>query len=373
MLVSATTVTIYKSESCGHCTIYLKEFKALLAKQGISDIVEKSILSDKKALQELDSFTRKNNIPYSLQGHMVTLINDLTLEGHVPLEALEQLFQQYPDQQFPKLVLFQDSMEMLETKYTLLFPDGTTASCTTATSFVSCAEQQSTSSSSWQTSFFFLVVFNAFLAGIHPCTITVLLFFLAFLFTLRRSRMNILKVGAAYIVGIFLAYFGIGLGLLKAVTFTNNPHFAAKVGALLVLLLGLFNLFSYFSGGRWSLGMPKFVKPAVARLLERSTVPAVFLVGIVVGICSFGCTAGIYLSIMSLLLAKTQYLQGVSYLFLYNLLFILPLIVILCIASNKRVVQKLEHLEASESGYLKLISGIIMILLSLLILWMVYW
>src|SRR3989344_1119986 len=143
--VSATSVTIYKSESCGHCSIYLKEFKAFLAKQGIleSDIIEKSILTDKEALQELDSFTRTNNIPYSLQGHMATLINDLTLEGHVPLEALEQIFQQYPNQQFPKLVLSQDSMEPFETEYTVLSPDGTTAACTTDKSFSECTEQQS--------------------------------------------------------------------------------------------------------------------------------------------------------------------------------------------------------------------------------------
>ncbi|MDP1694407.1 MAG: DUF411 domain-containing protein, partial [Candidatus Woesearchaeota archaeon] len=365
--VSATSVTIYKSESCGHCSIYLKEFRAFLAKQGITDIVEKSILSDKEALQELDSFTRKSNIPYSLQGHMVTRINDLTLEGHVPLEALEEIFQQYPNQQFPKLVLFQDSMEPFETEYTVLFPDGATVACTTDKSFAECTEQQNTQSSSWKTSFFFLVVFNAFLAGIHPCTITVLLFFLAFLFTLRRSRLSILKVGAAYIVGIFLAYFSIGIGILRAVTFSSDPHFAAKVGAFLVLLLGIFNLVSYYRKNTWSLGMPKFVKPTLARLLERATIPTIFLVGLLVGICSFGCTAGIYLSIMSLLLVKTQYLQGIFYLFLYNFMFIVPLIVILIMAGNKKVVAKLEHLELTKGKRLKLISGIIMILLSLLI------
>lgn len=367
--VSATTVTIYKSESCGHCSIYLKEFKAFLAKQGITatDIVEKSILGDKAALQELDSFTRNNNIPYSLQGHMVTLINDLTLEGHVPFEALEQLFAQYPDQQFPKLVLFQDSMEPFETDYTVLFPDSTTQACTTKTSFAECTKQQSSKVSSTQTSFFLLVLFNAFLAGIHPCTITVLLFFLAFLFTLRRSRLSILKVGAAYIVGIFLAYFGIGVGILRAVTFSGDPHFAAKIGALLVLLLGVFNILSYYGKSTWSLGIPKLVKPTVARLLERATIPTIFLVGLIVGICSFGCTAGIYLSIMSLLLVKTQYLQGVLYLLLYNFMFIVPLLIILLMAGNKKVVAKLEHLELIKGKRLKLISGIIMILLSLLI------
>lgn len=364
------SVTIYKSESCGHCGVYITALKTFLETKGISSVIEKDIVGDRKALQELDSFTRERKIPYELQGHMVTVINDLVIEGHVPLEVLEELFTSYPNYDFPELVLFQDSMDPFVTEYTLM-ENGNIRECSTERPVAACREQDGIPEKKnfWNTSFFFVVAFNALLAGIHPCTISVLLFFLAFLFTLRKSRWGIAKVGGMYSLGIFLAYFGIGLGLFKAVTFIDTPHFAAKIGALLVLLLGLFNILSYFLGSRWSLGMPKIVKPTLAKLLQQATLPAAFVVGLIVGVCSFGCTAGIYLSIMSLLLVKTQYLQGVLYLVLYNIMFILPLIVILLVATNKRVIQKLEYLEASESRYLKLISGIVMIILAIIIFW----
>ncbi|MBI1972855.1 hypothetical protein HYS50_02530 [Candidatus Woesearchaeota archaeon] len=372
-VVAEPTVVIYQSESCGHCSVYIKELTTFLEKQGVMDIIEKDIVGDRSALQELDTFTKQRQIPYELQGHMVTIINDLVIEGHVPLEVLEELFTTYPDYDFPELVLFQDSMDLFVTEYTLM-EDGNIRECSTERPLAACREQDGRTEKKnfWNTSFFFIVALNALLAGIHPCTISVLLFFIAFLFTLRRSRVGIVKVGITYIVGIFLAYFGIGLGLFKAVTFVETPHFAAKIGALLVLLLGLFNVISYFAGNKWSLGMPKFVKPTIANLLQQATLPAAFVVGIIVGICSFGCTAGIYLSIMSLLLVKTQYLQGVLYLLLYNIMFILPLIIILLVAANKRIVQKLEQLEASESKYLKLISGIVMIILAIIIFLVTY-
>lgn len=368
---AGTEVTVYKSESCGHCGVYINELKNFLNERGITSITEKSILGDKEALKELDAFTKEHEIPYEMQGHMVTIINDLILEGHIPLDALEDIFNKYPDRNFPETVLFQDSMDAFVTDYKILLKDGSNADCTTNEDFAVCEEKNQVDNDKNPAgkSFFALVMFNALLAGIHPCTLSVLLFFIAFLFTMRKSRKGIIKVGIAYIIGIFLAYFGIGLGLFKAVTFISTPHLAAKVGAGLVLALGLFNLISYFSKNKISLGMPKFVKPTIAELLEKSTIPAVFLVGLLVGICSFGCTAGIYLSILSLLLVKTQYLQGLLYLLLYNLMFILPLIVVLAIAVNKKVVHKLESLEAKESSYIKLFSGIIMIVLALVILW----
>src|SRR3989344_4059676 len=366
---AGTEVIVYKSESCGHCGIYLKELKDFLSERSITSITEKSILSDKEALRELDSFTKEHEIPYEMQGHMVTIINNLILEGHIPLDALEDIFNEYPDNNFPETVLFQDSMDAFVTDYKILLKDGSSADCTTNEDFRLCEEKTSGDDKPAGKSFFLLVMFNALLAGVHPCTLSVLLFFIAFLFKLRKSRKGIIKVGIAYIIGIFLAYFGIGLGLFRAVTFASTPHLAAKVGAGLVLALGLFNLISYFSKNKVSLGMPKFVKPTIAELLEKATIPAVFLVGLLVGICSFGCTAGIYLSILSLLLVKTQYIQGLLYLLLYNLMFILPLIVVLAITANKKVVKKLENLEAKESSYLKLVSGIIMIVLALVILW----
>lgn len=364
-------VIIYQNGACGHCSVYLAQFKALLEERGIP-YIEKDMIKDKVALQELDAFSTARNIPYELQGHMAIIFNDLVLEGHVPLPAIEELFNKYPDYNFPKQVLYQDSMDDLVTDYRMMDESGVIKDCNLAQGIDGCTEQKS-QKTIWKTSLPLIVLSGGLFAGIHPCTISVLLFFIAFLFTLRRSRVGIFKVGLAYIIGIFLAYLGIGFGIFKAVTFSGSPHFAAKIGASLVVILGLINIISFFSKKKGiSLGLPKGVKPAVANLIHKATVPAAFIVGIIVGICSFGCTAGIYLSIMSLLFVQSRYLQGLTYLILYNIMFILPLIVILLLASNKHIVERIEKLEQSEKEYVKIVAGITMIVLGIIILWITY-
>jgi len=372
---AADQAVIYKNSACGHCNIYLEELNDFLTRNNIENIAEKNILEDQKALVELDKFTQEKNIPYELQGHMVVVINNLIIEGHVPINVLEEIFEKYPDKNFPNLVLFQDSMDEDVKTYTVLDEDGNIKECN-VDSLENCKNIKTNKNITGkvvkdgliQKSLPFLVLFNGLFAGIHPCTISVLLFFIAFLFTIRRSRAGIFKVGLSYIIGIFIAYFGIGIGIFKAVSFSNNPHFAAKIGALLVLLLGLFNIITFFTKKKnVSLGIPSSSKQYILDLIQRASVPAAFIVGLFVGICSFGCTAGIYLSIMSMLLVKANYLQGLFYLFLYNLMFILPLIIILILAANKKVVEKIEKLELAKKDYIKLVAGFLMIILAIVI------
>ena len=364
--VYASDAVIYKNEACGHCSMYLFNLNQFLQKNGITDIQEKNLINDESTRIELSNLNKERNIPPELQGHMVVVLNkNLILEGHVPIKVLEELFKTY-NGNFPEIILYQDSMDEGVSSYKIM-NDNKIKECSIDKPITECTELKD---SFWRKSVLLLTIFSGLLAGIHPCTISVLLFFIAFLFTIRRTRQEIFKVGASYIIGIFLAYLLVGLGVFRVFTF-STPHFSAIVGAILVSILGFVNIISYFTEGRikFSLGIPSSLKPKIMELIHKSTLPAAFIVGIIVGICSFGCTAGIYISIISLLLLKATYVLGFVYLILYNLMFILPLIIILFIASNKKIIQKLENIESKEKHYLKLIAGIIMILLALLILY----
>ena len=362
--VYASDAVIYKNEACGHCSMYLFNLNQFLQKNGITDIQEKNLINDESTRIELSNLNKERNIPPELQGHMVVVLNkNLILEGHVPIKVLEELFKTY-NGNFPEIILYQDSMDEGVSSYKIM-NDNKIKECSIDKPITECTELKD---SFWRKSVLLLTIFSGLLAGIHPCTISVLLFFIAFLFTIRRTRQEIFKVGASYIIGIFLAYLLVGLGVFRVFTF-STPHFSAIVGAILVSILGLVNIISYFTEGRikFSLGIPSSLKPKIMELIHTSTLPAAFIVGVIVGICSFGCTAGIYISIISLLLLKATYVLGFVYLILYNLMFIMPLIIILFIASNKKIVEKLEKMEAKEKHYLKLIAGIIMILLAILI------
>lgn len=216
------------------------------------------------------------------------------------------------------------------------------------------------------------VVVTGLLDSINPCAFAVILLLLAFLFTIRKSRRQILGLGAIYIAVIFLVYFAIGLGILSTVRLSEDPHFVARIGSYLLIGLGMLNLIEY----RWpqfpiKLHMPAMAHEKVNKLLKVATVPATIGVGFIVGLCTFPCSGGIYVSIITLLNAKTTLGWGLGYLTLYNFLYVLPLIVILVAAGNRVTAKKWASWERHHALSLRLWFGLIMVGLGALMLWVV--
>lgn len=213
-----------------------------------------------------------------------------------------------------------------------------------------------------------LVGVAALIDSINPCAFSVLLLTIAFLFSLGRLREDILKIGGFYIAGLFTVYVLIGLGLLQALHLFNTPHFMAKAGATLLVALGLLNLINhFFPRFPLRLGIPRAAHTKMGELMERASLPAAFALGALVGLCEFPCTGGPYLMILGLLHDKTTYLSGLGYLGLYNLIFVLPLVVILGLASNQVLLDKVQEWKKRETGNMRLYGGIAMVALGLLI------
>lgn len=213
-----------------------------------------------------------------------------------------------------------------------------------------------------------LVLISALLDSVHPCSFSILLITIAFLFGIQMSREKILKLGGTYIAGIFTAYFLIGLGILKVLHLFNTPHFMGKLGATLLIIFGLLNLISrFFPAFPIKLKMPAMVKGPMVKLMDRASFPAVFGLGLLVGICQFPCMGGPYLMVIGLLRDQMTYVSGFNYLLLYNLILIIPLVAVLFISANKLLVEKAQIWKRDNIGGLKLWTGLAMIIIGILI------
>src|SRR3989344_2400958 len=91
-----------------------------------------------------------------------------------------------------------------------------------------------------------LVFFSSLLDSVHPCSFSILLITIVFLFGIQMTRKKILQIGGTYIAGIFVAYLFIGLGILKVLHLFNTPHFMGKLGATLLIAFGLINIINKF-------------------------------------------------------------------------------------------------------------------------------
>ena len=389
---------IYYNEACGMCAKYVNtEMPIMLKAAGISNIVKKDYINEKSSRTEMNKIMSNLEIPLSLQSHIMTFVGEkggsnykYVLGGHVPKHIIEDLFTEETGKKFSRFIVYQDKMHGDVEDYKVLaiptYAKGYVGKIQTykidtrVSSYFDYLEknkEQFLADSKKKKNFTSyksllpIVLLSGFLDGINPCAFAVLLFFIAFLFSLKRTRASIWKMGAVYIGAIFLAYILIGFGLTKAIMFSNAPHFMAKLGAWLVIGLGLINLINYFFPKfPIKLRIPMASKETLQAWIHKATLPAAFVLGFLVGLCTFPCSGGIYVAIIGLLAVKTSYFTGVGYLFLYNIMFVLPLIIILFLSSNKLAVDKITKWEQSESKIMKILSAIVMIALGLgILLW----
>lgn len=220
------------------------------------------------------------------------------------------------------------------------------------------------------TRLFPLVSLAALIDSINPCAFSILLLTIAFLFSLGTfGRARILQVGLVYIFGIFVAYISIGLGILQALHVFNTPHFMGRLGAYLLIGLGAINLINYFFPSfPIKLQIPQAVHGKIADLMRKTSIPAVFLLGMLVGLCEFPCTGGPYLMVLGLLHDAQTRFRGFGYLIWYNMLFVSPLVVTLLLASQRAVLEKLQLWKRNNLNAVRLWGGVITVLLGLLIL-----
>ncbi len=394
--LSEDTAVIYYNEACGMCAIYVRdEMPKMLEENGISKFIKKDYINEKSNRPEMNKIMDRLGVPLELQSHIMTFVSlkskvqsqkskVIILGGHVPKHIIDGVFEN--QDRFKRVIVYQDKMHGEAEDYKVLaipnYADNYVGEIKTypiearVTEYLDYLEKNKDELSvsdkyGWikKRSLLPTILISGFLDGINPCAFAVLLFFIAFLFSLKRTKAAIWRMGIVYTSAIYLAYLLIGFGITKAILFTDSPHFMAKLGAWLVIILGGINLVNhFFPKFPLKLRIPQASKETIKYWVYKATLPAAFVLGFLVGLCTFPCSGGIYVAIIGLLVAKTTYWTGVGYLLLYNLMFVVPLIIILVLSSNKYAVEKLTTWEQSESKAMRILSAAVMIGLGAVIL-----
>lgn len=218
-----------------------------------------------------------------------------------------------------------------------------------------------------------LVVVNGLIDSFNPCAIGVLLLYVSILLGTNSPRRFILAFGGFYILATFVTYFLIGLGILQVIHFFGVPHFFGWVAAFLVLFIGLFYIKDYY----WPFWQIPVVSPFLSRCRmvtwnKKLTIFSALALGVLIGLCEFPCSGGIYLATVAMLSLRETFWQGVGYLVIYNTMFILPLVVIFVLATNKKMLVRIKGWQSKTAGKAKLVSGTLMALLGVgLLAWLV--
>ena len=215
---------------------------------------------------------------------------------------------------------------------------------------------------------------SSFLAGLadsyNPCSVGVLLVSLTILLGLQKPKL-IGIFGISYLSAIFATYFLIGVGTLRAFHLFGIHGFFGYVSGTVLILVGLVHLFPHL-----------FPNNPITRWLRSCHIPAslndhmdkgVFIagaiVGFLIGLCTIPCAGGIYLGIISLLALKHTYTQGILNLFVFNIGFILPLVIVFVLSTRKPVLERLQKWNSKLARYGILATSGIMIVMGIIRIW----
>jgi cytochrome c biogenesis protein CcdA len=213
-----------------------------------------------------------------------------------------------------------------------------------------------------------LVVTCALIDSVNPCAFAVLVFLLLSIITLE-SRRRVLAVGSAYITAVFLFYLLSGVGLFTVVRQSGLSSVLFFTAAVMATLLGLVNVIDVIRKKEgFILAIPESRKGAVEKYIREASVPAAFVLGVLVGIFELPCTGGIYLAILGLMSKTVTFSEGLPYLILYNFIFVLPLIVILLIVSFGLSPETVNSWRAVNRRILRLGIGLAMIAIGVVML-----
>jgi cytochrome c biogenesis protein CcdA len=218
-----------------------------------------------------------------------------------------------------------------------------------------------------------LVIASGLADGINPCAFAVLIFLILSLITLE-SRKKMLAVGLTFIFAVFCFYFLSGLGLFAIIQTAGVSRIISIVAAAIAIAAGVISILSVIGGeqGPALLSIPERGKGIIEPYIKKASIPAAFILGILVGMFELPCTGGIYLAILSLLSTRMSLMEGIPFLLLYNLFFILPLLIILGVFVLGLPVERLEQLQAGSRRKVRAIMGVVMILLGIILLFEIF-
>ncbi len=242
------------------------------------------------------------------------------------------------------------------------------------------------------------VIFAGLSDGINPCAFTVIVFFISFLALQGYRKSELIFIGAAFIFSVFLTYLVIGLGIFnffyRLKSFWVITHFLNLIIGCLSILFGIFAIYDFIKFKQTGateglvLQLPKLVKERIHRVVgffyRKNTqekqgqikpgltklVLSALATGFLISLLEAVCTGQVYLPTISFVLqSSTLKLQALGYLLLYNIMFIIPLVVILIFALFGTTNLQFSGFLKKHLGLIKILMAVLFFSLGVFLIW----
>ena len=222
--------------------------------------------------------------------------------------------------------------------------------------------------------FLLILIPAAFSDSINPCAFAVILILLSSIFLLHNNRKKVVLAWLAFSASVFISYFSMWIWLYKALATVNNTLYLKLFVWILWIVIWLANLKDVFWYGKvFVMEVPFSWRKNLRKLIQKATSPlGAFVVGFGVSLFLLPCTSWPYITVLWYLSSENSYINfmGYIYLIVYNLIFILPMLIItFLVAYNFAWAEKLTNMKEEKNRLIHLIVGLLMIGLWVYVIW----
>ena len=223
-----------------------------------------------------------------------------------------------------------------------------------------------------------LAVIFGLVDGINPCMFSVLLMLLTYLLAISSSRKAIIA-GLIFGLCVFLIYFSLMVVLYKSLCLFHQSltYFVYPMKIILgfvLLLIGLWmakDFFLFKKDQKVSLAIPEFAHSIIEKLVSFSTIPAVILLALFSSLVELPCTFALPFGYTTILTERTNW--PYFYLILYNLFFILPLLIItITVGFGFSRIERIKQWREKSKTIMRLAAGLLLILLGVAFLFNIF-
>jgi len=213
------------------------------------------------------------------------------------------------------------------------------------------------------------VILGGLVDGLNPCAFATLAFFISYLTLSGRKGREILTVGAAFTLGVFLAYLTVGLGFYKILDLLGGllsklEQWVYGLTGLLCAGLAMFSFFDFLKARRGEIGdmalnLPHGLRMRINAVIRggrksETFVIGAFITGIAVSFLELACTGQVYVPIIFAIRRPEMRSRAFFFLVIYNLLFILPLLVVFVLAYYGTTSKQLTRFLQERAANVKL-------------------
>ncbi len=227
-----------------------------------------------------------------------------------------------------------------------------------------------------------MIIIAGLVDGINPCAIATIIFFITFLTAHKVKKKRVLLAGLSFCFSCFVVYIFIGLGAFKLLLELREKYLIKEVVEW-IFVIGLFclSLLSLIDAMRLKRGnkdaiikLPSFMSGMVRKIVRKgfSTRSAIIyggITGAAVTLIETACTGQTYLPTLQLLVElDVKPIKSLGFLIIYNLMFVMPLVVLLGITLKGISTYKLTRYIKTHAVFAKILMSILFLLLAFLLL-----